>query len=138
MRSLRGRTLHEPWEDTVAHPVAHLRAVAGADPDNPGLTEPVGELALKSPQFARLWERYDVCERGGGQKCFRHPGAGAMTPTYEVMRLAPTGGRRMVVYQAVPGSPDEAAMLRLESTGARPEPGQEPAPQPEPVPVPTG
>lgn len=114
-----GRMLYEPWEDTVALSVAHLRAVAGADPDDPELTTLVGELVLKSTEFARLWERYDVCERGGGQKNFRHPGVGLMTLTYEVMRLARTGGQRMVVYQAAPGTADEEAMLRLES-GARP------------------
>ncbi|MEV5986537.1 helix-turn-helix domain-containing protein [Streptomyces sp. NPDC052051] len=110
-----GRTLYEPWEETVASSVAHLRAVSGADPDDPELTTLVGELVLKSPEFARLWERYDVCERGGGQKRFRHPGVGPMTLTYEVMRLARTGGQRLVVYQAAPGTPDEKAMLSLDA-----------------------
>ncbi|QKW25151.1 helix-turn-helix transcriptional regulator [Streptomyces seoulensis] len=114
-----GRVLYEPWEETVAHSVAHLRAVAGADPDDPELTALVGELLLKSPDFARIWERYEVCERGGGQKCFRHPNVGPMTLTYEVMRLARTGGQRMVVYQAAPGGPDEHAMLRLEPGRSR-------------------
>jgi transcriptional regulator with XRE-family HTH domain len=134
-----GRTLYEGWEETVALSVAHLRAVAGADPDNPELTTLVGELVVKSPPFARLWERYDVCERGGGQKTFRHPRAGRMTLTYEVMRLARTGGQRMVVYQAAPGTPDEEAMLRLESaaTAAPPPPATlAPAPAPPPVPSP--
>jgi hypothetical protein len=45
-----------------------------------------------------------------------------MTLTYEVMRLARTGGQRMVVYQAAPGTPDETAMLRLEPPDARPVP----------------
>lgn len=116
-----GRTLYEPWEENVALSVAHLRAVAGADPDDPELTALVGELMLKSPEFTRLWERYDVCERGGGQKTFRHPKAGPLTLTYEVMRLARTGGQRMVVYQAAPGTPDEEAMFSLESADARPE-----------------
>ena len=53
---------------------------------------------------------------------FRDPEVGRMTLTYEVMRLARTGGRRMVVYQAAPGTPDEAAMLRLELTATRSEP----------------
>ncbi|MER7915571.1 MULTISPECIES: helix-turn-helix domain-containing protein [unclassified Streptomyces] len=123
-----GRTLYEPWEDTVAVSVAHLRAVAGADPDNPELTTLVGELVLKSPDFARLWERYDVCERGGGQKNFRHPKVGPMTLTYEVMRLARTGGQRMVVYQAAPGTADEDAMLGLEDAAPELRPAAEPAP----------
>jgi hypothetical protein len=38
------------------------------------------------------------------------------------MRLARTGGQRMVVYQAAPGTPDETAMLRLEPTATRSEP----------------
>ncbi|MGW3498670.1 helix-turn-helix domain-containing protein [Streptomyces sp. NPDC001020] len=132
-----GRTLYEPWQETVALSVAHLRAVAGADTDNPELTALVGELLLKSTEFARLWERYDVCERGGGQKSFRHPKVGSMTLTYEVMRLARTGGQRMVVYQAAPGTPDEEAMLRLESAHTRPEstPAGHPEPAAEPRPT---
>lgn len=132
-----GRTLYQPWEETVALSVAHLRAVAGADPDDPELTALVGELVLKSPEFARLWERYDVCERGGGQKSFLHPKVGPMTLTYEVMQLARTGGQRMVVYQAAPGTPDETAMLRLDSADARPEsaPSEHPEPAAEPCPA---
>ncbi|MEV4436253.1 helix-turn-helix transcriptional regulator [Streptomyces sp. NPDC049555] len=109
-----GRTLYEPWEETVAKSVAHLRAVGGADPDAPRLAALVGELLLKSPDFARLWERYDVKERSGGPKTFNHPKAGMMTLTFEVMKLAGTGGQRLVVYQAEPGSADEAAMLTLD------------------------
>ena len=131
-----GRTLYEPWAETVALSVAHLRKVAGADPDDPELTVLVGELVLKSPEFARLWERYDVCERGGGQKNFRHPKVGPMTLTYEVMQLARTGGQRMVVYQAAPGTPDEEAMLRLESVDAHPQPTPVGHPEPAAGPAP--
>ncbi|MEU9110419.1 helix-turn-helix transcriptional regulator [Streptomyces sp. NPDC048483] len=109
-----GRRLYQPWEETVAKSVAHLRAIGGADPDSPQMAALVGELLLKSTDFARLWDRYDVKERGGGTKNFAHPKVGAMTLTYEVMKLARTGGQRFVVYQAPPGSADEAAMLRLE------------------------
>lgn len=110
-----GRRLYQPWEETVAASVAHLRAVAGADPDSPELTALVGELLIKSPDFARLWERYEVAERGGGSKTYDHPKVGLMTLDFEVMQLGRTGGVRMVVYSAEPGGPDEAAMLRLDS-----------------------
>ncbi|MFH9072265.1 helix-turn-helix domain-containing protein [Streptomyces alboflavus] len=109
-----GRELYVPWEETVAQSVAHLRAVGGRDPDSPQLAALVGELCLKSPEFARMWDRYEVRERGGGVKSFAHPKAGAMSLTYEVMRLARTGGQRLVTYQAEPGSADEAAMLSLD------------------------
>ncbi|AGL16539.1 helix-turn-helix domain-containing protein [Actinoplanes sp. N902-109] len=133
-----GRTLYDPWEETVALSVAHLRAVAGADPDHTELTALVGELLVKSPEFAPIWERYDVCERGGGQKSFRHPKVGRMTLTYEVMRLARTGGQRMVVYQATPGTADEQAMLRLDAPGARPEPAPSIPVEPVAGPCPAG
>ncbi|MFD9068643.1 helix-turn-helix transcriptional regulator [Streptomyces lasiicapitis] len=113
-----GRELYVPWEDTVAQSVAHLRAVGGRDPDSPQLASLVGELCLKSPEFVRMWNQYEVRERGGGVKRFAHPKAGPMTLTYEVMRLARTGGQRLVTYQAEPGSADEAAMLSLD-TAAR-------------------
>ncbi|WP_353944079.1 helix-turn-helix transcriptional regulator [Streptomyces sp. HUAS MG91] len=109
-----GRELYVPWEETVIKSVAHLRAIAGGDPDDPRLTALVGELLLKSPEFTRIWDRYDVDERSGGTKTFAHPKAGAMTLTYEVMRLARTGGQRLVTYQAPAGSPDEEAMLKLD------------------------
>ncbi|MER6214177.1 helix-turn-helix transcriptional regulator [Streptomyces sp. NPDC001674] len=132
-----GRTLYEQWEETVALSVAHLRAVAGADPGHAELTALVGELVVKSPEFARIWERYDVDERGGGQKSFRHPKVGPMTLTYEVMRLARTDGQRLVVYQASPGTADERAMLRLDSPRARPEPALQNPSEPAAEPCPT-
>ncbi|QKV90807.1 helix-turn-helix domain-containing protein [Streptomyces sp. NA02950] len=109
-----GRALYAPWKQTVAQSVAHLRAVGGVDPDVPRLARLVGELLLKSPEFAELWNRYEVRERGGGMKTFEHPKVGGMTLSFEVMTLARSGGQRMVVYQAPAGSPDEEAMLRLD------------------------
>ncbi|MFD8223165.1 hypothetical protein ACFV16_03220 [Streptomyces massasporeus] len=66
----------------------------------------------------RPWPGRGACPGG----TFRHPKVGPMTLTYEVMRLARTGGRRMVVHQAAPGTPDETAMLRLASTATPAEP----------------
>ncbi|MBO1337771.1 helix-turn-helix domain-containing protein [Streptomyces sp. VRA16 Mangrove soil] len=109
-----GRELYVPWEETVSASVAHLRAIAGSDPDDPRLTTLVGELLLKSPEFTRIWDRYEVDERSGGTKTYAHPKVGAMTLTYEVMQLARTGGQRLVAYQAAEDSPDEEAMLKLD------------------------
>ncbi|WP_432014136.1 helix-turn-helix domain-containing protein [Streptomyces cucumeris] len=109
-----GRTLFAPWKETVAQSAAHLRAVGGADPDAPRLAALVGELLLKSPEFAEIWNRYEVRERGGGQKTFQHPTVGVMTLTFEVMTLARSGGQRLIVYQAPADSPAEEALLRLD------------------------
>jgi transcriptional regulator with XRE-family HTH domain len=46
------RELFEDWGNQVRGCVARLRALAGTDPDAPDLTQLVGELVLKSPDFA--------------------------------------------------------------------------------------
>ncbi|MEU3993732.1 helix-turn-helix transcriptional regulator [Streptomyces platensis] len=109
-----GRRLYRDWEEMAAHSVAHLRAIAGADPDMPELAQLVGELVVKSSEFARLWERYEVRARGGGQKHFQHPEVGSMSLTFEVMAIFRTDGQRLVVYQAPTGTADHDAMLLLD------------------------
>lgn len=114
-----GRGLYCDWEAMAAHSAAHLRAIAGADPDMPELAQLVGELVLKSPEFARLWERYDVRARGGGRKHFQHPEVGSMCLSFEVMEIFRTNGQRLVSYQAPPGTPDHDAMLLLDMASPR-------------------
>ncbi|WP_309141878.1 MmyB family transcriptional regulator [Streptomyces griseicoloratus] len=73
----------------------------------------VGELAVKSTEFAALWQRYEVRSRTNGRKDFTHPATGAMSLSYEAYEVARTDGHRLIVYQAEPGSPDHDAMLLL-------------------------
>ncbi|WP_371774414.1 helix-turn-helix transcriptional regulator [Streptomyces sp. NBC_01438] len=113
-----GRGLYRDWAKMAAHSAAHLRAIGGADPDLPELAQLVGELVLKSPEFARLWERYDVRARGGGEKHFQHPEVGSMCLSFEVMDIFRTDGQRLVTYQAVPGTPDYDALLLLDMASA--------------------
>ncbi|MFI1927283.1 MULTISPECIES: helix-turn-helix transcriptional regulator [unclassified Streptomyces] len=125
------RTLFPDWEYQVRGCVARLRAQAGIDPDAPDLTSLVGELLLKSPDFAQLWERYDVGGRKKTQKTFHHPQVGVLTLTGQSMVLEDTPGQRLGVYTAEPGTPDHDAVLLLdmivpEPTGAAAaEPGQQ-------------
>jgi hypothetical protein len=88
--------------------------VAGTDPDAPDLTGLVGELLLKSPDFVKLWERYDVVGRKKSQKTFHHPRAGILTLNGQSMHLEGTSGQRLGVYTAEPGTPDHDAMLLLD------------------------
>jgi transcriptional regulator with XRE-family HTH domain len=111
------RTLfQDDWENQVRGCVARLRAQAGIDPDAPDLTSLVGELLLKSPEFAKLWERYDVVGRKKAQKTFHHPRVGDLTLSGQSMHLEDTPGQRLGVYTAEPGTPDHDAMLLLDLT----------------------
>jgi hypothetical protein len=88
--------------------------VAGTDPDAPDLAALIGELIVKSPDFARMWERYDVRTVGGGQKTFRHPVVGTLTLSHEVMQINGTSGQRATIYVAEPGTPDHDKMQLLD------------------------
>jgi hypothetical protein len=112
------RTLFVSWERAARGSLAKLRAVAAADPTAPDLTELVAELSVKSADFAEMWRRYDVGTHTGQEKAFRHPRVGLLTLSYEVLTPARTDGQRLVVYQAVPGTPDHDALLLLALAGA--------------------
>ncbi|MER5180983.1 helix-turn-helix transcriptional regulator [Streptomyces sp. NPDC002896] len=114
------RTLFPDWDNQVRGCVARLRALAGTDPDAPDLTSLVGELLLKSPDFAKLWERYDVIGRKKIEKTFHHPQVGILTLSGQSMQLEGTPSQRLGVYTAEPGTPDHDAMLLLDMTEPRP------------------
>ncbi|MER5913940.1 helix-turn-helix transcriptional regulator [Streptomyces sp. NPDC001982] len=114
------RTLFPDWDNQVRGCVARLRAVAGTDPDAPDLTSLVGELLLKSPDFAKLWERYDVVGRKKMEKTFHHPQVGILTLSGQSMQLEDTPGQRLGVYTAEPGTPDHDAVLLLDMTTPQP------------------
>ncbi|MEE1792239.1 helix-turn-helix transcriptional regulator [Streptomyces sp. BE308] len=102
------------WDNQIRGCVARLRALAGTDPDAPDLTQLVGELLLKSPDFAGLWERYEVTGRKITTKAFQHPQVGRITLSFQGMALEGTPGHRMGIYTAEPGTPDHDAMLLLD------------------------
>jgi transcriptional regulator with XRE-family HTH domain len=111
------RDLYADWDYQVRRCVARLRALAGTDPDAPDLAALIGELLVKSPDFARLWDRYDVTRRTAPQqKTFRHPRVGTLTLGFQGMQLEDTPGQRLGVYLAEPGTPDYDAMILLDTT----------------------
>jgi transcriptional regulator with XRE-family HTH domain len=108
------RDLWPDWEQKARACVGHLRAVAGTDPDTPDLAALIGELVVKSPDFARMWERYDVRTVGPGRKTFRHPVVGEITLSHEVMQINGTAGQRATIYLAEPGTADHDKMQLLD------------------------
>ncbi|ELP63136.1 helix-turn-helix transcriptional regulator [Streptomyces turgidiscabies] len=116
------RTVFTDWDNQIRGCVARLRALAGADPDAPDLAALVGELVVKSPDFAGLWERYEVKGRKYATKSFHHPHVGDITLGFQAMHLEGTPGQRLGVYTAEPGTPDHDAMLLLNMTATQPSP----------------
>jgi transcriptional regulator with XRE-family HTH domain len=115
------RDIYADWDNQIRGCVARLRALAGTDPDAPDLAALVGELLLKSPEFARLWERYDVTRRTPApDKTFHHPQVGTITLGFQGMQLEGTPGQRLGIYLAEPGTPHYDAMILLDMTALRP------------------
>jgi len=108
------RQVFDDWDDRARNCIAGLRALAGTDPGAPDLAGLVGELLVKSRDFGRLWERYEVQEPRYGRKSFNHPEVGAITLGFQCMRLEGSPGQRLYVHFAEPGSPDHDAMVLLD------------------------
>ncbi|MGW1990225.1 helix-turn-helix transcriptional regulator [Embleya sp. NPDC001921] len=114
------RDLFPDWDNQVRACVARLRATAGTAPDAPDLTNLVGELLVKSHDFAGLWERYEVTGRKPAQKTFHHPHVGTITLTAQSLHLEGTPGQRLGVYLAAPDTPDHDALRLLDMTAPEP------------------
>jgi transcriptional regulator with XRE-family HTH domain len=115
------RQVVDDWDKQLGSCVAGLRALAGTDPEAPDLVGLVGELLVKSPDFARLWERYEVRGRRYGQKTINHPRVGSVTLGFQCMQLEGTPGQRLYVHFAEPGSPEHDTMVLLDLLPAKDE-----------------
>ena len=86
----------------------------------------VGELVLKSDDFARLWARHDVRFKLPGSKRFRHPVVGEFTLSYETFAVTASAGQTLIVYHAEPGGPGADALSLLASQSASAAAGRAP------------
>jgi transcriptional regulator with XRE-family HTH domain len=107
------RAIYPDWDAVARETVATLRAAAGADLDDPALTELVGELSLKSAEFRRLWARHEVKEKAAGNKRIVHPMVGELVLGYETFAVSDAPGQLLVAYHAAAGSPTEQALALL-------------------------
>jgi MmyB-like transcription regulator ligand binding domain len=94
------RILFDDWEGQLRGCVTHLRALTSLEPDAPDVAMIVGELVMKSPEFARLWHRYDVRAHNRGRKSFHHPDVGDLDLGYQSMSLNGTPGQALIAYYA--------------------------------------
>ncbi|VEG46844.1 putative transcriptional regulator [Mycolicibacterium flavescens] len=107
------RELYTDWEEVARDNVAILRLDAGRHPDDPLLTELVGELAVKSDEFRRWWADHNVRERTHGVKRYHHPLVGDLTLNYESVAVLGDPDQTLCIYTADPGSPSETALRLL-------------------------
>ncbi|MFE5516165.1 helix-turn-helix transcriptional regulator [Streptomyces virginiae] len=112
------RGLYADWEKCTLDVVGHLRLAAGQYPEDPRLASLIGELAMGSERFRRLWARADVRARTHGRKAYRHPLVGLLELHQENFALPGESGMELLVLSAAPGSPAEDGLRLLEGLGA--------------------
>lgn len=105
--------LFRNWSEEASLSVASLRFTAAQHQDDPELTQLIGELTLKSQDFAALWAKHPVKRCVSGVKHFRHPEVGDFDLSFEVLHLPDGDGQRMLTHTAEPGSTAEAALKLL-------------------------
>ncbi|UGQ11846.1 helix-turn-helix transcriptional regulator [Yinghuangia sp. ASG 101] len=108
-----GRGLYADWEKCTLDVVGHLRLAVGKYPEDPRLASLIGELAMGSERFRRLWARADVRARTHGRKAFRHPLVGLLELHQENFALPDGSGRELLVLSAAPGTPTEDGLRLL-------------------------
>jgi transcriptional regulator with XRE-family HTH domain len=116
------RELYADWQQKARAVVGTLRLASGEHPDDAALAVLIGELSVRSPEFARMWADQRV--KSGGEPVYemRHPLVGAMSVTQQSLRTEQ--GQQVVVATTEVGSPSHAAMTLLvhSAVAARPAP----------------
>ncbi|MCK9897974.1 helix-turn-helix domain-containing protein [Frankia sp. AgB32] len=126
------RELYVHWRRKVDDVVSYLRLASGQHPDDTQLTSLIGELCVKSAEFAATWARHPVRDCGATVRDYRHPLVGELSLSEEVLRMQDDAGLRLVVLSPEPGSASAERMALLGSlhaparvvpAAARPAPG---------------
>ena len=125
----RAKDYYADWPLACSLTAAMLRYEAGRDPLNAEITELIGELATRSPQFRKDWADQDVHEHRTGRKIYGHPVVGAMDLIYDVFEMPGEPGLSIATYTPDEGSESADKLSLLASWAAtqefgpaRPEP----------------
>ncbi|MCD9196123.1 helix-turn-helix domain-containing protein [Streptomyces albireticuli] len=116
----RTRELHRNWDELARTHVAYLRLTAGRYPSDARLAELIGELAMRSGDFARLWAKGEVADCTVGTMRLRHPTVGGVDVEYQVWLQPDSPDHRLEVY--TPGdraSADALGLLSARIAGRR-------------------
>jgi hypothetical protein len=100
----RARTFYPDWEKAAGDTAAVLRAEAGRNPYDRGLSDLIGQLSTRSNEFRGHWAAHDVGFHRAATKEMHHPLVGDLTLTFEMLDLPADPGLSMLTYSAEPGS----------------------------------
>lgn len=92
------RALYRNWHELAHTHVAYLRLTSGRYPRDARLAELIGELSMKSADFASLWADGDVADCTVGRMRLSHPTVGKVDVDYQVWLQPESPDHRLEVY----------------------------------------
>jgi len=112
------------WETVAVSCVAALRAEAGRNPYDRGLTDLIGQLSTRSDEFRTWWATHVVRLHYTATKTVRHAIAGELELTGEALQLPSEPELTIITYTWAPASPTAQGIAFLASwnTGEGPAP----------------
>jgi transcriptional regulator with XRE-family HTH domain len=108
------RDLYRNWDELARIHVAYLRLTAGRYPTDARLAELIGELAMRSADFAKMWAKGDVADCTVGAMRLQHPTVGGLDIDYQIWLQPESPDHRLEVY--TPKASASADALRLLSS----------------------
>ncbi len=111
------RELHRNWDDLAKNHVAYLRLVSGRHSGDARLAELIGELTMRSREFATLWAAGHVGDCTAGLKRLHHPTAGDLDVDYQVWLQPDSPDHRLEIYTAHDQRSSDALRLLTAGTG---------------------
>lgn len=113
------RVRRDPDEEDVfeREMVSDLRRAVERYPDDRAVAELVGALLDAYPRFADRWVRFEAVSSASPRKTIVHPVHGPIVLDCDVLTID-GGDLRIVLYSAVPGSPEALLLEGLSSSAA--------------------
>ncbi|SHN29882.1 hypothetical protein SAMN05443668_104620 [Cryptosporangium aurantiacum] len=109
--------LYRNWEELARIHVAYLRLNAGRFPTDARLANLIGELTMRSDQFATMWATGEVSDCTTGDMYLQHPTVGTVTVAYQVWLQPDSPGHRLEIY--TPNDASSAGAVKLLAQSAR-------------------
>ncbi len=108
------------WDKVANDTVALLRAEAGRDPYDRGLSDLIGELSTRSGEFRIRWAAHNVRIHTTGVKLIHHPVVGDLELPFESFPIPADPSQSLLTYTTEPGSPSHDALSLLASWATNP------------------
>ncbi|MBU8650816.1 helix-turn-helix transcriptional regulator [Micrococcus luteus] len=105
------RDLHRNWDELARVHVAYLRLTAGRFPADARLANLIGELTMRSDQFAQMWATREVADCTTGDMHLQHPTVGTASVAYQVWLQPDSPDHRLEIY--TPNDVTSADALQL-------------------------